>query len=138
LPNQNPKLRYETVRRSVFIPKPHEKLCKEIEYFATKLFTEIIKHYATYVLSILRLDSLNSALKSSFDFNPQMIFDLLSCGCGHITADSLKQFVGQNGGSLSDDEIGCLIKTIDKKGIARISRDDFDNFIATMGLRKGH
>jgi hypothetical protein len=53
LPNQNPKLRYETVRRSVFIPKPHEKLCKEIEYFATKLFTEIIKQYTTYALSYL-------------------------------------------------------------------------------------
>lgn len=30
LPNQNPKLRYETVRRPVVVPKPHESLSREI------------------------------------------------------------------------------------------------------------
>lgn len=45
LPNQDPKLRYETMRRPVFIPKADEKLSKEIEYFTIKLFTEIIKEY---------------------------------------------------------------------------------------------
>lgn len=39
LPNQNPKLRYETVRRPVIILRPREKLCREIEYFMAKFFT---------------------------------------------------------------------------------------------------
>jgi hypothetical protein len=38
----------------------------------------------------------------SFDFNPQRIFDLLSDGCGQITAESLKHFMEQNGEKFSN------------------------------------
>ena len=43
LPNQNPKLRYEAVRRPVIIPKPHEKLDEKVEWIAAKFFREIIQ-----------------------------------------------------------------------------------------------
>lgn len=43
-----------------------------------------------------------------------------------------------NGGDLTNEEIGCLIKTIDKKGVAKVNSEDFNTFMATMGLKKPH
>lgn len=43
-----------------------------------------------------------------------------------------------NGGDLEVEEIGCLIKIMDRQGIAQVGREDFDNFLATMGLKKTH
>lgn len=42
------------------------------------------------------------------------------------------------GGQLSNQEIGCIIKTIDRKGTGQLSANDFDSFLATMGLKKAH
>lgn len=48
LPNQDPKLRYFTMRRPVMIPLPHSPLDQKIEWIATKLFSEIITQYSRY------------------------------------------------------------------------------------------
>ncbi len=44
----------------------------------------------------------------------------------------------ENGGELTNEEVGCLIKTIDRNGVAKINQEDFDFFLATMGLKKTH
>lgn len=31
-----------------------------------------------------------------------------------------------------------MIKIMDRQGIAKVNQEDFDNFLATMGLKKTH
>jgi hypothetical protein len=45
LPNQNPRLRYFTMRRPVIVPVARESLEQKIEWIATKLFNEIVTQY---------------------------------------------------------------------------------------------
>lgn len=63
---------------------------------------------------------------------------MLSCGSGYITGESISEFVNDNGGQLTNEEIGCLVSTIDRKGIAKISSEDFEMFLAAMDLKKAH
>ena len=43
-----------------------------------------------------------------------------------------------SGAEISKEEVGCLIKLIDKKGQAKIHKKDFKSYMATMGLKKEH
>lgn len=43
-----------------------------------------------------------------------------------------------NTAQISKEEIGCLIKLIDKSGQAKIHKKDFKFYLATMGLKKQH
>ena len=73
---------------------------------------------------------------NSFDFNADKIFDLLSCGEKKITPETIQMFMEDNGYELSREEIGCVIKLIDKKGEARINKKDLNSYLATLGLKK--
>lgn len=46
---------------------------------------------------------MNSTLKSSYDFNAQRIFELLSDGSGYITGESIQEFIESNGGELTNE-----------------------------------
>ena len=50
LPNQNPRLRYFTMRRPVIIPVPHEKLTQKIEWITAKFLSEIVSQYSKYIV----------------------------------------------------------------------------------------
>ena len=63
---------------------------------------------------------------------------MLSGGKEKITPESIQAFMEENGRELSREEIGCVIKLIDKKGEAKIHRQDLKSYLATMGLKKEH
>lgn len=86
LPTQNSKLRYETVRRQVFVPLPHQKLDSKIEWIAAKFFTEIIREYT-------RLKEYNTTLVSSYDFDHKNVFRMLSRDGESITFRNLQDFL---------------------------------------------
>jgi hypothetical protein len=39
---------------------------------------------------------------------------------------------------LSVEEIGCLLRLIDKKGEGHLYEDDFKHYLATLGIKKEH
>ena len=73
---------------------------------------------------------------NSFDFDADQVFDLLSFGQDRITPETIQMFLEDNGYELSREEIGCVIKVIDRKGEAKIHRADLKSYLATMGLKK--
>ena len=50
-------LRYEVMRRQVYIPHPHEKLNKKLEWTLARFFTEIFSEFAMHVCFHLVLKS---------------------------------------------------------------------------------
>ena len=45
LPCQNSKLRFEVMRRQVYIPRPKEKLPHKMEWTLSRFFTEIFSEF---------------------------------------------------------------------------------------------
>jgi hypothetical protein len=86
LPTQNSKLRYETVRRQVYVPLPHQKLDSKVEWIASKFFTEIIREYS-------KLKDYNTTLVSSYDFDHKTLFKMLSKDGEAITYQNLQDFM---------------------------------------------
>lgn len=81
---------------------------------------------------------LNNSLVSSFDFNANNIFDILSLDGQTVTAEDIDNFMKQNLVELSREEIGCILRLIDKKGEGHLYLDDFKLYLATLGLKKEH
>ncbi|MCB0371129.1 MAG: hypothetical protein KDD45_17355, partial [Bdellovibrionales bacterium] len=55
-----------------------------------------------------------------------------------ITGEDILAFVQDCGKELSTEEIGCLLRIIDKRGEGILYLNDFKHFLATLGLRKEH
>ena len=75
---------------------------------------------------------------NSYDFDPNAAFEVLSHGNNCITGEGIDKFMRDNGEEMSREELGCLIKLIDKKGEAKIHKSDFKSYLATLGLKKEH
>ncbi len=78
----------------------------------------------------------HQALLSSFDFDANHIFTIISTNEEFVTGEDLVAFVTDCGQELSIEEIGCLIRVIDKRGEGQLYLDDFKHFFATLGLKK--
>lgn len=129
LPCQNSKLRYETVRRQVVIPLPHQKLEPKIEWIAAKFFTEIIKEYT-------RLKDYNTSLVSSYDFDHKTVFKMLSKDGEVITYDNLQGFLEENDCVLSAEELGCIVRLLDRHGDGDIRPEHMRKYLATLHIKK--
>jgi len=129
LPTQNSKLRYETVRRQVFVPLPHQKLDAKIEWIAAKFFTEIIREYG-------RLKDYNTTLVSSYDFDHRSVFRMLSRDGESITFRNLQDFMNENDCVLTTDEIGGIMRLLDKHGDGDIKPDHLRQYLATLNIKK--
>ena len=81
---------------------------------------------------------LHQALLSSFDFDLNAVFTLLSHSGEFITGEDLMAFVTDCGRELSTEEVGCLLRVIDKSGEGQLYLKDFRHFFATLGLKKEH
>ncbi len=81
---------------------------------------------------------MHQALVSSFDFDANHIFSILSSNGEVITGEDLVAFVTDCGKELSIEEIGCLLRVVDKRGEGQLYLNDFKHFFATLGLRKEH
>jgi Ca2+-binding EF-hand superfamily protein len=81
---------------------------------------------------------LHQALLSSFDFDANHIFSILSSNGEVITGEDLVAFMVDCGKELSIEEIGCLLRVVDKRGEGQLYLNDFKHFLATLGLRKEH
>jgi hypothetical protein len=81
---------------------------------------------------------LHGTLLSSFDFDADQIFAMISGNGEFITGEDLLGFVGEFGREMSREEAGCLLRIVDKQGEGQIYIDDFKHFFATLGLRKEH
>lgn len=57
---------------------------------------------------------------------------------GFITGESLNNFMVNENCEVSIEEVGCLIKLIDKQGEGRVCLEDLKFFLATLGLKKEH
>ncbi len=55
-----------------------------------------------------------------------------------MTGESCNNFMYNEGVEMSVEEVGCLIRLIDKKGEGRTCLEDFKYFLATMRLKKEH
>ncbi len=66
------------------------------------------------------------------------MFNLLANVEGFVTGESCNNFMYNEGVEISIEEIGCLMRLIDKKGEGRICVEDFKFFLATMRLKKEH
>ncbi len=119
------------MRRAVIIPVPREPLDQKIEWIATKLFTEIVTQYG-------RLMEVHQTLLSSFDFDANQIFSIISSNGEFITGEDVIAFVADCGKELSIEEVGCLLRIIDKRGEGQLYIEDFKYFMATLGLKKEH
>ena len=81
---------------------------------------------------------LHQALLSSFDFDADGIFQMISSNGNFINGDDLIAFVGDCGKELSAEEVGCLLRIVDKRGEGQMYLNDFKHFMATLGLKKEH
>ena len=81
---------------------------------------------------------LHQALLSSFDFDADSIFQMISSNGNFINGDDLIAFVGDCGKELSAEEVGCLLRIVDKRGEGQMYLNDFKHFMATLGLKKEH
>jgi Ca2+-binding EF-hand superfamily protein len=46
--------------------------------------------------------------------------------------------VADAGKELSTEEVGCLLRVVDKRGEGQLYIEDFKHFFATLGLKKEH
>jgi Ca2+-binding EF-hand superfamily protein len=129
LPTQNSKLRYETVRRQVFVPLPHQKLDGKIEWIAAKFFTEIIREYT-------RLKEYNTTLVSSYDFDHKSVFRMLSRDGESISFGNLQNFMAENDCVLTTEELGGIMRLLDKHGDGDIKPDHLRQYLATLNIKK--
>lgn len=79
---------------------------------------------------------LHQALLSSFDFDASHIFSLISTNGEAISGEDILNFIGGYQREVSKEEVGCLIRVMDKKGEGQIFINDFKYFLATLGLKK--
>eukprot|EP00919_Chromeraceae_sp_WS-2016_P053342 GHVR01126689.1.p1 GENE.GHVR01126689.1~~GHVR01126689.1.p1 ORF type:complete len:127 (+),score=15.85 GHVR01126689.1:658-1038(+) len=85
-----------------------------------------------------RLMEYNNSLVSSFDFDVNQVFEIMSKDKKTIKAEDIQVFMEDNEVEMSKEEIGCVIRLIDKKGEGHVHRDDFKVYLATLGLKKEH
>lgn len=79
---------------------------------------------------------LHQALLSSFDFDADHIFSLISSNGEAITGEDILNFIAGYEREISKEEVGCLLRVIDKKGEGQLFVNDFKYFLATLGLKK--
>jgi Ca2+-binding EF-hand superfamily protein len=92
---------------------------------------QVIKHRS-------RLMELHQTLISSFDFDANQIFKLLSNNGEFVTGEDLLAFFAESGREISREEVGCLLRVVDKRGEGQLYIGDFKHFLATLGLKKEH
>lgn len=80
----------------------------------------------------------HQTLLSSFDFDANQIFSIISSNGEFITGEDVIAFVADCGKELSIEEVGCLLRVIDKRGEGQLYIEDFKYFMATLGLKKEH
>ena len=80
----------------------------------------------------------HQTLLSSFDFDANQIFSIISSNGEFITGEDVIAFVADCGKELSIEEVGCLLRIIDKRGEGQLYIEDFKYFMATLGLKKEH
>ena len=97
-------------------------------------------HQAVQRVAIVRsrLSTLNQQLKSSFDFDAPTIFHQLSANGQCLTAADLSAFFQDCGQSISTEEVGCLLRVMDRTGEGQVTPQDFMAHAATLGLKKEH
>lgn len=81
---------------------------------------------------------LHQTLLSSFDFDAAHIFSIISSNGESITGEDIERFIAGFQREISKEEVGCLLRVIDKKGEGQLFLDDFKFFLATLGLKKEH
>lgn len=81
---------------------------------------------------------MHQTLLSSFDFDANQIFSIISSNGEFITGEDVIAFVADCGKELSIEEVGCLLRVIDKRGEGQLYIEDFKYFMATLGLKKEH
>lgn len=101
----------------------------KIEWIAAKFFTEIIKEYT-------RLKEYNTTLVSSYDFDHKQIFKLLSKDGQSITFQNLQDYLGENDCVLTTEELGCIVKLLDRQGDGDIKPEHMRRFLATLNIKK--
>ncbi len=79
---------------------------------------------------------LHQALLSSFDFDADHIFSLISSNGEAISGEDILNFIAGYEREISKEEVGCLLRVIDKKGEGQLFVNDFKYFLATLGLKK--
>lgn len=79
---------------------------------------------------------LHQTLLSSFDFDAAHIFSIISSNGESITGEDIERFIAGFQREISKEEVGCLLRVIDKKGEGQLFLDDFKFFLATLGLKK--
>lgn len=85
-----------------------------------------------------RLGEYNNALINSYDFDADAAFSILGNGNKWITGESINDFMLENSYELSKEELGCLVKLMDRKGVGKIHPSNFKNYLATLNLKKPH
>ena len=79
---------------------------------------------------------MNQQLKSSFDFNATNIFRQLSANGECLTAVDLRAFFDDCGQNISQEEVGCLLRVMDRTGEGQVTQQNFMAYAATLGLKK--
>ena len=80
----------------------------------------------------------HQVLLSSFDFDADSIFQMLSSNGNFITGEDVIAFVRDCGKEFSTEEVGCVLRVVDKRGEGQLYLNDFKHFFATLGLKKEH
>ncbi len=89
-------------------------------------------------MHLRRLKDIHQTLLSSFDFDATHIFQSISANQNFITGEDILHYITEFGREISQEEVGCLLRVIDRRGEGLLYLNDFKYFLATLGLKKEH
>lgn len=84
------------------------------------------------------MKDIHQTLLSSFDFDAQHIFRTISNNGDFITGEDVISYITEFGREITQEEVGCLLRIMDRTGEGQIYLRDFKYYFATLGLKKEH